>query len=138
MGEMDRRSALALGAAAAPAFALSAAAATATYGPEEGTEKAPGVRQVDLGKREAMIPDYKTVSMRDIVIQPGASVQDPAMTNDMICHCLEGELSVEQGQGMQFVAKKGDVWTCREGMPETTKNAADTVSIMRITDLLRA
>jgi hypothetical protein len=31
------------------------------------------------------------------------------MENDMVCHCLEGELKVNQGPGKDFVAKKGDV-----------------------------
>ena len=134
---MDRRTTLASGLLAIPALASARPAAAATYGPAEGTETAPGVRQVDLGKREAMIPGYKSVAMRDIVYQPGASTRNPAMRNDMVCHCLEGELSLDQGHGMQFVAKKGDVWSCSEGMAENTRNVGATVAIMRITDLLR-
>jgi hypothetical protein len=30
----------------------------------------------------------------------------------IVCHMLEGELTINQGPGMDFVAKKGDVWTC--------------------------
>ena len=40
------------------------------YAPSQGTEIAPGVRRVDLGKRESMIPPYKTVAMRDVVYEP--------------------------------------------------------------------
>jgi quercetin dioxygenase-like cupin family protein len=133
---MDRRSVLALGLATASAFALPRSAAAETYAPTEGKEIAPGVRQIDLGKRDAVIPGYKTVSMRDMVYQPGASTSNPGMKNAMVCHCLEGELQINQGEGMEFIAKKGDVWTCAEGTPETTTNAGDTVAIMRVTDLL--
>ena len=135
---MDRRTTLALGLAAVPVLASAGHAMAATYGPDEGTETAPGVRRVDLGKREAMIPGYETVSMRDIVYQPGASTQNPAMKNDMVCHCLEGEFAIDEGEGMQFDVKKGDVWSCREGRAENIKNTGNTVAIMRVIDLLRA
>ena len=133
---MDRRTTLASGLLAIPALASTRPAAAATYGPAEGTETAPGVRQVDLGKREAMIPGYKSVAMRDIVYQPGASTQNPGMRNDMVCHCLEGELSLDQGHGMRFVAKKGDVWTCVKGQPEHVENTGNTVAIMRVINLV--
>ena len=88
------------------------------YRPDEGKEIAPGVRRVDLTKRTSEIPGYATVSMRDIVYQPGAKSENPAMANDMVCHCLEGELQVSQGPDTKFVAKTGDVWSCKKGMPE--------------------
>jgi hypothetical protein len=99
MEGMARRSALALGVAAAatPAFvSLRPAAAAETYGPDEGKEVAPGVRQVDLGERESLIPAYTTVSMRDIVFQPGSNTPNNTMKNDMVCHITEDELRVVQ------------------------------------------
>jgi hypothetical protein len=96
------------------------------------------VRQVDLGKRSSMIPAYKTVSMRDMVYQPKAKTSNPAMTNDMLCHCAEGELRIKQGPTMEFVAKKGDVWSCNKGLPEDTENIGSGVSIMRVIDFDRA
>ncbi len=74
--------------------------------------------------------------MRDMVYQPGASSTDPSIPNDMVCHMLEGELAVNQGPGMDFVFKKGDVWVCRKGMPESNRNTGSTFAIMRVTDLL--
>jgi hypothetical protein len=74
--------------------------------------------------------------MRDIVYQPGSKSDNPAMKNDMVCHCLEGELHVSQGPDMQFVAKTGDVWSCKKGMPEANVNNGSTVAIMRVIDLL--
>lgn len=138
MEAMNRRSALVLGlAATSAAFAIENATAQ-PYAVTEGKEIAPGVRQVDLGKRPSMIPPYKTVSMRDVVYQPKAKTSNPGMTNDMVCHCAEGELRITQGPGMEFVAKKGDVWSCNKGLPEDTENIGNGVSIMRVIDFDRA
>ena len=62
-------------------------------------------------------------------------VETASMANDMVCQCLEGELAVDQGMG-QWVAKAGDVWSCKKGMAETTENRSDTtVGIMRVINL---
>jgi hypothetical protein len=37
---------------------------------------------------------------------------------------------------MKFVAKNGDVWSCRKGMPEANVNNGSTVAIMRVIDLI--
>jgi hypothetical protein len=42
------------------------------YGPDEGKETSPGVREIELSQRDAIIPGYKTVKMLDVVFQPGA------------------------------------------------------------------
>jgi quercetin dioxygenase-like cupin family protein len=85
-----------------------------------------------------MIPGYKTVSMRDVVYQPGAKTTNPIMPNDMVCHVPEGELRVKQtgDMEMEFVAKKGDVWSCKKGTGEDLENVGSTVAIMRIIDLI--
>jgi quercetin dioxygenase-like cupin family protein len=135
MENMDRRLVLGLGLAAS-ALVLPTAAAAQTYGPDEGKELAPGVRQVDLSERESVIPAYKMVKMRDIVIQPGAKTPDNMMKNDMVCHLTEGELAVVQN-GKEFTVKKGDVWTCANAdTTEGTNNKSDAVAIMRVTDLM--
>ena len=134
MKDVDRRSALAFGLAATVAMPKSAVAQP--YAPNQGTEIAPGVGRVDLGKRESMIPAYKTVSMRDVVYQPKSKSTNPGMANDMVCHCLEGELVVNQGPGKDFTVKKGDVWSCNKGLPENNENAGSSVAIMRVIDLL--
>jgi len=136
MKDVDRRSALAFGLAATSAVVLAESAMAQPYAPSEGTEIAPGVRRVDLGKRESMIPTYKTVSMRDVVYQPKSKSANPSMANDMVCHCLEGELRVNQGPGKDFTVKKGDVWSCNKGLPENNENAGSGVAIMRVIDLL--
>jgi uncharacterized cupin superfamily protein len=78
-----------------------------------------------------MIPNYRTVSMRDNIYQPGASTSGSSMANDMVCHMLEGELTVDTGSG-DTLYKKGDVWSCAKGMPERSTNTGSTVAIMRV------
>jgi quercetin dioxygenase-like cupin family protein len=135
MENMDRRLVLGLGVAAS-ALVLPTAVSAQTYGPTEGTERAPGVRQVDLGERDSVIPAYKTVKLRDVVIQPGAKTPDNMMKNDMVCHMLEGELSVVQNKN-EFTVKKGDVWTCtKTDTTEGTQNKGNAVAVMRVTDLI--
>jgi quercetin dioxygenase-like cupin family protein len=136
MNKMNRRSALALSLAVPSAVFVTRSVTAQPYALTEGREIAPGVRQVDLTKRESMIPSYKTVSMRDIVYQPNAKSSNPGMENDMVCHCLEGELKVNQGPGKDFVAKKGDVWSCNKGLPENNENTSSVAAIMRVIDLL--
>jgi quercetin dioxygenase-like cupin family protein len=136
MEHLNRRHAL-LGLAAASTLVPARRAATQSSGSPEGREIAPGVRRVDYTKRETMIPNYKAISLRDNIYQPGAGTSGPSMSNDMVCHMLEGELTVNTGSG-DTVYKKGDVWSCAKGMPEYSKNTGTTVAIMRVIDLLPA
>jgi len=98
MEHLNRRQTL-LNIAVASVVIPVAPAAAQTSGSPEGREIAPGVRRVDYSKRETMIPNYKTVSMRDNIYQPGASTSGASMGNDMVCHMLEGELTVDTGSG---------------------------------------
>ncbi len=137
MKHLNRHHAL-LSIAVASMFVHAGRVAAQGSGPAtEGREIAPGVRRVDHTKRETMIPNYKTVSMRDNIYQPGANTSGESMPNDMVCHMVEGELTVDTGSGPNLY-KKGDVWSCAKGMPERSKNTGITVAIMRIIDLLPA
>jgi quercetin dioxygenase-like cupin family protein len=136
MNHLSRRHAL-LSIAAASTLIPTAPASAQTSDAPQGREIASGVRRVDYTKRETMIPNYKTVAMRDNIYQPGASTSGSSMSNDMVCHMLEGELTVDTGSG-DTVYKKGDVWSCAKGMPERSKNTGSTVAIMRVIDLLPA
>ena len=107
------------------------------YGPDEGKEIAPGVRVVDLGEREAIIPGYKTVKMLDVVFQPGSHAPQETMESDMVCHMTEGELRVVQN-GQEFRAKKGDVYTCATGTTEEDWNEGNVAAVMRVILLLPA
>jgi quercetin dioxygenase-like cupin family protein len=137
MKHLNRRHALFSIAVASTLVPAGRAAAQSSGSAPEGREIAPGVRRVEYTKRETAIPNYKTVLLRDTIYQPGSSTSGASMANDMVCHMLEGELTVDTGSG-DSVYKKGDVWSCAKGMPERSKNTGSTVAIMRIIDLLPA
>lgn len=141
MKGLDRRSALklsVLSAAALPALLKSGSALAQMYGPDEGKELAPGVRAIQLTTKPSHIPAYETISMRDIVFEPGAEGGGPEMPNDMVCHMLEGELFIDNGPDDQFDAPTGQVWSCTKGQPEVAVNKTDAVAIMRVIDLLES
>src|SRR6201987_4349925 len=130
---IDRRAALGIGLTAATAAMMKPAAAqSAGY---KDTTPWPGVvvRAYD-GETASLIPGFKTVSMRDIIMQPGSKTMGPPMMNAMVCHITEGELRVEQ-EGKTFTAKKDFVWTCNKDTKEQAFNDGRVVGIMRITDL---
>jgi len=133
MTQVDRRSALAIGlAAASAAMVKPAAAQTTNY---KDTTVAPGVVNRVYGEGPSIIPGFKTVSLRDIIIQPGSKTpENQVMMNAMICHITEGELRVVQ-DGKTFTAKKDFVWTCNKDTIEHSANDGRVAAIMRITDL---
>ena len=65
------------------------------------------VRAYD-GDTPFLIPGFKTVSMLDVIMQPGSKTAGPPMMNAMVCHITEGELRIEQ-EGKTFTAKKNFV-----------------------------
>jgi hypothetical protein len=135
MKDVDRRSALALGLAAASAAIVKPAAAQAPDAlAGKDTTPWPGVVVRAYGESPAMIPGFKSVSMRDIIMQPGSKTAGPPMPNPMVCHILEGEMRLEQ-DGKTFTAKKNFAWTCNTGTKEQAFNDSKAVAIMRITDL---
>jgi len=148
MKHIDRRSAVvALGLAAAtatPTLAAPRSAAAQPYRPDEGQERAPGVRMVPvserasmaMGGRDAVLPGYKSLRVEDYVYQPGAKSVGNSMPNDMVCQCIEGEMRLDHRHGHAFSARKGDVWTCVRGQPEDVENTGSAVAIMRVIHLL--
>jgi hypothetical protein len=135
MDDVNRRSALALGIAASSAVVMTGHAAAQPIWPVQRREIAPGVRIVQHGKGDSMIPGYKSISMHDLLYDPKAafSIIQP---NDRICHCPDGELRVKQSNGHQFTAKAGDVWSCNKGLGESVENIGGGVAILRVIDLL--
>ena len=133
MTKVDRRSALTIGLAAASAAVVKPAASQTTNFTD--TTPFPGVVQrAYQGETPSIIPGFKTVSMRDIIMQPGSKTAAPPMMNAMVCHITEGELQVEQ-EGKTFTAKKNFVWTCNKDTKEQASNPGIVVEIMRITVL---
>jgi len=135
MDDFNRRSALALGIAASSAVVMTGHAVAQPFWTIQGREIAPGVRVVQHGKGDSMIPGYKTVLMRDLVYQPKAK-SSILQANDCICHCPEGELRVKQSNGHEFTAKAGDVWACNKGLGEEVENVGAGVAVRRVIDLL--
>lgn len=136
MKSIDRRLTLALGVAAAttPA-ALPRSAASQARGPAEGRELLPGVREIDRSPpRPSRIQGFRTVSMRDVIIQPGAEIPEAPMDNAMLCHVTEGELTIRQ-DGVEFVARTGTAWDCGKGTREAAKNTGSIAAVMRVIDL---
>jgi len=133
MTKVDRRSALAIGLAAASVAVVRPTTAQTTG--FKDTTPWPGVvvREYD-GETPSIIPGFKTVSMRDVIMQPGSKTAAPPMMNAMVCHITEGELRIEQ-EAKTFTAKKDFVWTCNKDTNEQAFNDGRVVAIMRITDL---
>jgi len=107
---------------------------TASPAPTE-TSPGPGVVVRTYGEERSLIPGFKTVLMRDVIVQPGAKTQEETeMMNAMVCHIAEGELTIVQ-DGKRLTGKKNYVWTCNKGTKEHVVNESSAVGIMRITDL---
>jgi hypothetical protein len=131
---IDRRTALALGiGAVAATVADQQSTAFAAIGEE--TKIAEGVTAKTLGEGPSIIPGFAKVRLRDITMQPGSSFALRPMMNSMVCHTLQGEMEIDQGE-RKFTAKKDHVWTCTKGMSEGASNKGSTVAVMRVTDLL--
>jgi hypothetical protein len=134
MQKINRRSAVALGLAAASAAVVKPAAGQAAD--YKDTTPWPGVVvRTYGGETPSLIPGFKTVSMRDLIMQPGSKTLGPPMENAMVCHITEGELHIDQ-EGKPFTAKKNFVWTCNKDTKEQASNVSNAVAIMRITDLM--
>jgi hypothetical protein len=104
-------------------------------GAGKDTSPWPGVVVRSYGESPSIIPGFKTVSMRDIIMQPGSKTMGPPMPNAMVCHILEGEMRIDQ-DGKVFTAKKNFCWSCNKDTKEQAFNDSNAVAIMRITDLM--
>jgi hypothetical protein len=137
MKSITRRSAVSLSLAAAAASVAHEANAQGTGGasPYKDTQRGPGVIQRDYGREKSLIPGFESVSMRDLIVEPGMKFQSGMpMPNAMVCHITEGELAVHQDGGT-FTAPQYHVWTCNKGTDEWVENKGTVRGVMRITDL---
>ena len=145
MEDINRRSTLTLGLAAAAAtplfiFATPAGAAAPAYGPNDGMELSPGVRMVEVGTQESQIDAYKSIKIIDIVYQPGAADPpgDPVMDMDMVCHIIAGEFTIQKTGIPAYTVKEGDIYTCGIGKKDQATNISNVVGIHRIALLVPA
>ncbi|TRC99631.1 hypothetical protein FJV76_16995 [Mesorhizobium sp. WSM4303] len=138
MKTMNRRSAIALGVTAAavtPLFTLVASAKTKKYGPNEGKEIAPGVRVVEVGTGNSDIPAYKSISIVDVVFQPGAHAPATMMDNDMVCTITAGAFTIKKAD-KEFKLEEGGIYTCSKGKIDEATNTSKVVGIHRIAVLI--
>ena len=149
MNEINRRSALTLGAAAAAAtpllalVATPAGAAVPNYGPNEGKDIGHGRRLVEVGEVESQITAYKTVKIIDIVYQVGAGdpvppPDDPGMDVDMFCHIMAGEFTIQKKGIPAYTVKEGFLYTCGKGKTDQATNISNVVGIHRIALMIPA
>lgn len=145
MDDINRRSTLTLGLAAAAAtplfaFAKPAGAAVPAYGPNDGMDIGSGRRMVEVGTQESQITAYKSIKIIDIVYQPGAAdpVDAPVMDMDMVCHILAGEFTIQKPGIPAYTVKEGDIYTCGIGKPDMATNISKMVGIHRIALLIPA
>lgn len=146
MQDINRRSTLTLGLAAAAATPLLAFAPPAwaegipVYGPNDGKELSPGVRWVDLGEVESQIAAYKKVMFGDAVYQPGAAdpADQPLMDTDMFCYILQSDFKIQKAGIPAYVVKQGQAYTCGKGKSDQGTNIGKVVGIMRVAMLMPA
>jgi mannose-6-phosphate isomerase-like protein (cupin superfamily) len=127
-------------AAAAPLFSLvtPARAAAPAYGPTDGKEVSPGIREVEVGKVPSEMAAYKEVQVIDVVFQPGAAdPKEAVMDMDMVCYILAGEFRIKKA-GKEFTVKEGDFYTCGKGKTDQAFNTGNVVGIHRIAILVPA
>jgi hypothetical protein len=131
MATMDRRTAMALGAAIfTPASLLPAPAKAEMYARHAGIEILPGVRRIDLGKWPASLPSYKSIWINDYVVAPGSGFPREKIWYDRICHVLEGEFRVKKGK--EFLVKAGDVYVCVKGEEKEDVNTGQLDAVLRV------
>lgn len=130
---MNRRSATALcmSATATPLLISAAQAKIKKYGPTDGKELYPGVRLVELGTFHSDIPAYKSITMVDIVFQPGAVAPETPMKSDMVCYIAAGEFKIKKVD-KEFTVKEGEMYTCSKGKTDASTNVSKVVGIHRI------
>jgi quercetin dioxygenase-like cupin family protein len=77
------------------------------------------------------------VKMLDVVFQPGSRAPKETMEHDVVCHMVEGEVTVLL-DGQELKAKKNDVYTCAKGMVDESRNDGNVVAVMRVILLMSA
>ena len=145
MGDINRRSALTFGlaaAAATPLFTLAtpAGAAVPNYGPNDGKDIGSGRRLVEVGTQESQITAYKSIQIIDVVYQPGAAdpPDDPVMETDMVCHIIAGEFRIQKTGIPAYTVTDGGIYTCGKGKKDQATNISKVVGIHRIALLIPA
>jgi quercetin dioxygenase-like cupin family protein len=131
METMDRRTAMALGAAIlAPACLMPRPLNAETYARHAGLEIMPGVRRIDLGRWPVALPAYRAIVMTDYVVAPGAGFPPEKIRHDTIYHVLEGEFRVKTDK--EFVVKAGELYVCVIGETRADANPGQLDALLRV------
>jgi hypothetical protein len=131
METIDRRTAMAFGAAIlTPAALVSGPAKAEMYARHAGIEVMPGVRRIDLGRWPAALPAYKSIVITDYVVAPGSGFPPEKIWYDRICHVLEGEFRVKKGR--EFTVKAGDLYVCVTGETKEDTNPGQVDAVLRV------
>ncbi len=138
--EIDRRSALLLGASGVAA-AFFAGSSLAVADDVKVEELAPGVTLRTLREVDpvAPIPGFKKAKLMEITYQPGAILDDPTPAAAVdICEIQGAPLLVEHPGMPPMLLQPGDIYACPVGNVEKETNNSDKPSIMRIIELVPA
>ncbi|MER8715523.1 hypothetical protein [Mesorhizobium sp. M1295] len=92
---------------------------------------------VEVGTGNSDIPAYKSISIVDVVFQPGAAAPAMVMDNDMVCTIAAGEFTIKKAD-KEFKLKEGDMYTCSKGKTDAAANTSKVVGIHRIAVLIPA
>lgn len=131
MESMDRRTALAFGAAIlAPACLMPGPSSAETYARHAGFEILPGVRRIDLGRWPVALSAYRAIVMTDYVVAPGAGLPPEKIRHDTIYHVLEGEFRVKTDR--ELIVKAGELYVCVIGQTREDTNPGQLDALLRV------
>jgi uncharacterized cupin superfamily protein len=135
MTEIDRRTVLGIGLTGAVTIAMAGCAEQMQQARQD-----PPMRErmeiKDLGTFNSMIAGIPKVRLRELTYQPGGR-SSSTMPNDMVCECTEGILEITLDAQAPMTVRRGELWTCRQGMREASRNPGSTPAVMRVVDLLK-
>lgn len=134
--EIDRRSALVLGAAGLATLFAGDLSAQAQEGAE--VTLAPGVTIKTLKEVKSMIPGFSKAFLHEITFQPGSSAGPEKLKSVNLCQILEAPLDINIEGQAPYTLQPGDIYVCPVGWVETDTNSGDKASIMRIFELIPA
>ena len=130
METMDRRTALALGAAIfAPSVLISRPAQSEMYARHAGLVVSPGVRRLDLGRWACPLPAYHAITITDYIFAPGSTAPPARIWHDTIYHVLEGEFRIKKDK--EFTVKTGGLFVCATGETKEDTNSGEIDAVMR-------
>ena len=134
METMDRRTALALGAAIfAPSVLMPRPAQSEMYARHAGLVVAPGVRRLDLGRCPSPLLAYHAITVTDYIFAPGSTAPAARLWHDTIYHVLEGEFRIKKDQ--EFSVKSGGLFVCASGEMKEETNTGEIDAVLRAISL---